>query len=80
MRRRPSSLRKATTGAAKRAEGAGAPGTILDGALAVACAAGAVRLVELQRSGKGPMKAADFLRGLQKPHREKCQRNRGRNF
>jgi methionyl-tRNA formyltransferase len=50
-----------------RAEGSGAPGTVLDEALAIACGSGAVRLVELQRAGKGPMKAADFLRGLQKP-------------
>jgi methionyl-tRNA formyltransferase len=50
-----------------RTEGTGAPGTVLDEALAIACGSGAVRLVELQRAGKGPMKAADFLRGLQKP-------------
>jgi methionyl-tRNA formyltransferase len=40
------------------------PGTLLDDALAVACGAGAVRLLELQRSGKKPMAAPDFLRGF----------------
>ena len=45
------------------AEGSGQPGTVLDGALTVACGTGAVRLIEVQRAGKGPMKAADFLNG-----------------
>jgi methionyl-tRNA formyltransferase len=40
------------------------PGTLLDDALAVACSEGAVRLLELQRSGKKPMAAPDFLRGF----------------
>jgi methionyl-tRNA formyltransferase len=53
-----------------RAEGSDRPGAVLDGSLAVACGTGAVRLVELQRAGKGPMKAADFLRGLHKPPAE----------
>jgi len=44
-------------------EGKGAPGEALDDALAIACGHGAVRLIEVQRSGKGVMKAADFLRG-----------------
>jgi methionyl-tRNA formyltransferase len=39
-------------------------GTLLDDALAVACGEGAVRLLELQRSGKKPMAAAEFLRGF----------------
>ncbi len=46
-----------------RGEGAGAPGTVLDDRLTVACGDGAVRLVEVQRAGKQPMKAEDFLRG-----------------
>ncbi len=46
------------------AEGGGEPGTIIDDQLTVACAAGAVRLVELQRSGKRPMPAEEFLRGF----------------
>jgi methionyl-tRNA formyltransferase len=43
--------------------GSGAPGTMLDDRLTVACGDGAVRLVEIQRAGKQPMKAEDFLRG-----------------
>ncbi len=43
--------------------GAGAPGALLDEELTIACGAGAVRLIELQRAGKGAMRAADFLRG-----------------
>ncbi|MDQ0467960.1 methionyl-tRNA formyltransferase [Labrys wisconsinensis] len=45
------------------AEGAGAPGTVLDEALAVACGEGAVRLIEVQRAGKAPMKVPEFLKG-----------------
>ncbi len=45
------------------AGGSGAPGTVLDDQLTVACADGAIRIVELQRAGKAPMKAAEFLRG-----------------
>jgi methionyl-tRNA formyltransferase len=41
----------------------GAPGELLDEHLAVACAQGAIRILELQRAGKAPMKAEDFLRG-----------------
>lgn len=48
-------------------EGAGAPGAVLDDRLAIACGTGAVRLIELQRAGKQPLKAPDFLRGLQAP-------------
>jgi methionyl-tRNA formyltransferase len=46
-----------------KGEGAGAPGTVLDNNLTIACAEGAVRILELQRAGKQVMKAADFLRG-----------------
>jgi methionyl-tRNA formyltransferase len=49
------------------AEGGGGPGSVLDDKLAIACGSGAVRLVELQRAGKQPVKAAEFLRGLQTP-------------
>lgn len=45
------------------ASGAGAPGELLDDRLTVACGEGAIRLIEVQRAGKAPMKAADFLRG-----------------
>jgi methionyl-tRNA formyltransferase len=44
-------------------EGSGPPGTVLDERLTVACGDGAVRLLEIQRAGKQPMKAEDFLRG-----------------
>jgi methionyl-tRNA formyltransferase len=43
--------------------GSEATGELLDGRLAVACEQGAIRILELQRAGKAPMKAADFLRG-----------------
>jgi methionyl-tRNA formyltransferase len=45
------------------ADGSGAAGDLLDGRLAVACKNGAIRILELQRAGKAPMKAAEFLRG-----------------
>ena len=45
------------------ADGSGAPGEVLDDHLAVACKQGAIRIIELQRAGKQPMKAEDFLRG-----------------
>ncbi len=46
------------------AEGHGQPGEILDGSLTVACGIGAVRLIDVQRAGKRPMTAAEFLRGF----------------
>jgi len=39
----------------------------LDDRLTVACGEGAVRLVEVQRAGKQPMKAEEFLRGVNVP-------------
>jgi methionyl-tRNA formyltransferase len=45
------------------ASGSGEPGTVLDDRLTIACAQGALRIVELQRAGKQPMKADEFLRG-----------------
>jgi methionyl-tRNA formyltransferase len=54
--------RRSTKGA-----GSGAPGTLLDDKLTVACGDGAVRLVEVQRAGKQPMTADDFLRGTAVP-------------
>lgn len=44
------------------AKGSGSPGAILDG-LTIACGEGAIQLLDVQRAGKGPIKAADFLRG-----------------
>ena len=45
----------------------GAPGTVLDDRLTVACLGGALRLLELQRSGKAPVPADAFLRGFSIP-------------
>jgi methionyl-tRNA formyltransferase len=41
----------------------GAPGELLDDRLTIACKDGAIRVLDLQRAGKGPMKAEEFLRG-----------------
>ena len=46
------------------ADGKGAPGTVLDAALTIACGVGAVRVLEVQRSGRKPMAAGEFLRGF----------------
>ena len=46
-----------------KGEGSGAPGTVLDDRLTIACGDGAVRIVELQKAGGRPMKAEEFLRG-----------------
>src|ERR1700716_2771570 len=46
-----------------KGEGTGVPGTVLDDRLSVACADGAVRILELQRAGRQAMKANEFLRG-----------------
>jgi methionyl-tRNA formyltransferase len=46
-----------------RSEGTAAPGTVIDDKLTVACADGAVRILELQRAGRQPMAAEEFLRG-----------------
>ena len=55
---------------AQPCEGAGAPGALLGEELTVACASGALRLVEIQRAGKAPMKPQEFLRGVRaKPER-----------
>jgi methionyl-tRNA formyltransferase len=44
-------------------EGQGAPGTVLDDHLTIACGDGAVRLTQVQRAGRQPMAAEEFLRG-----------------
>ncbi len=46
-----------------RGDGGGPPGTVLDDRLTVACGDGAVRILDLQRAGRQPMKAGEFLRG-----------------
>lgn len=48
---------------ARPVAGAGAPGTVLDDALTIACGEGAVQLLEVQPAGKSPMSATEFLRG-----------------
>jgi methionyl-tRNA formyltransferase len=45
------------------AEGAGMAGELLDDHLTFACGEGALRILELQRAGKAPMKAEEFLPG-----------------
>ena len=52
---------------ATRAEGAGAPGQILDDALTIACGNGALRLLDLQRAGAKALPADLFLRGVTLP-------------
>ncbi|SDE26257.1 methionyl-tRNA formyltransferase [Ruegeria marina] len=53
--------------ASRQAEGQGAPGEVLDGALTVACGTGAVTLTRLQRAGKAAQDADIFLRGWPVP-------------
>ncbi|MET0272365.1 MAG: methionyl-tRNA formyltransferase, partial [Phenylobacterium sp.] len=45
----------------------GAPGTVLDDRLLVAAGGGAVRLLRVQREGRGPQDAETFLRGAPIP-------------
>lgn len=49
------------------AEGAGAPGQVLDGALRIACGDGAVQLVRVQRAGKAAQTPDEMLRGFPLP-------------
>ena len=44
--------------------GGGPPGETLDDGLKVACGTGALRILRLQREGRAPQDAEDFLRGL----------------
>ncbi len=41
----------------------GAPGTVLDDALTVACGSGSLRLIRIQKAGRKPMDAAAYLHG-----------------
>jgi methionyl-tRNA formyltransferase len=51
-----------------RAEDAdGAPGTVLDEGLLIACGSGAVRLLRAQREGRAVQDAETFLRGFRLP-------------
>ncbi len=47
----------------KLVSGHGVPGTLLDDALTIACGDGALQIMDVQRAGKAPMKADEFLRG-----------------
>ncbi len=53
--------------AARAVPGSGEPGTTLDDQFTVACAAGAVQPLCVQRAGKGPVDTAAFLRGFALP-------------
>lgn len=50
-----------------REPGSGAPGEVLDDALLVACGEDAVRLLKVQREGRGPQEAEAFLNGRPVP-------------
>ncbi|MEH3121231.1 MAG: methionyl-tRNA formyltransferase [Sphingomonas phyllosphaerae] len=45
----------------------GAPGTVLDDELTIACGSGAVRPMRVQRAGRGVMSVAELLRGFAIP-------------
>ena len=47
--------------------GSAPPGTVLDARPAIACGTGALRLITVQRAGRGAMPAADWLRGFALP-------------
>ena len=49
---------------ARRVDGSGAPGAVLDDQFTIACGEGAVQVLEVQRAGKAPMSAEAFLRGV----------------
>jgi len=54
--------------AATLADGPGEPpGTVLDDRLAIACGYGVLRLLRLQRPGRAPLDASEFLRGYPIP-------------
>jgi methionyl-tRNA formyltransferase len=49
---------------AEPVEGTGAPGAVLDGRLTIATGGGALRLLKVQRAGRGAMEPIEFLRGF----------------
>ncbi|MCJ7873048.1 methionyl-tRNA formyltransferase [Phaeobacter sp. J2-8] len=57
------------------AEGQGDAGILLDDQITVACGTGALRLMTLQRAGKGAQDAATFLRGMPLPAGTKLGEN-----
>lgn len=50
-----------------QAQETGAPGQVLDDVLTIACGAGAVRLIRVQREGKATQSAEEMLRGFPLP-------------
>jgi methionyl-tRNA formyltransferase len=48
-----------------KGDGSGPPGNVLDDRLTIACGSGAIRLIQVQRAGRQPMSAEEFLRGTQ---------------
>jgi methionyl-tRNA formyltransferase len=48
---------------AERIEGSGKPGTIVDQNFGIACREGAIRLLSVQKEGKGAVSTDEFLRG-----------------
>jgi methionyl-tRNA formyltransferase len=48
-------------------DASGAPGEVLDERLLVATGEGAARLLRVQREGRGPQDAEEFLRGVRVP-------------
>jgi methionyl-tRNA formyltransferase len=53
--------------AAELADGTGAPGTVLDDRLTIACGRGALRLTRVQLGGRAAMSSEAFLRGHRMP-------------
>lgn len=46
------------------AEGSGSPATLIDNNGTISCGEGAIRLIQVQRAGKGPIAFEEFLRGV----------------
>jgi methionyl-tRNA formyltransferase len=49
---------------AEATDGSGASGEVLDDHLTIACGSGAIRPIKVQRAGRAPMSAEEFLRGF----------------
>ncbi|QFT94505.1 Methionyl-tRNA formyltransferase [Roseovarius sp. THAF9] len=47
--------------------GSGTPGEVLDDAMTIACGSGAVKVLRLQKAGRGAQATDDFLRGMDLP-------------
>jgi methionyl-tRNA formyltransferase len=45
-------------------KGSGSPATLIDNDGTISCGEGAIRLIQVQRAGKGPVAFEEFLRGL----------------